>query len=325
MKEEVLCHLRMNEGKYVSGEALSRLFGVSRAAVWKDIRTLQSDGYVIEAVPKLGYRLLSGPDRLSAGNLLPLLQGIGADGLLCLESVDSTNDLAKRLVLQGRHTRCYITAEEQTGGRGRRGRSFYSPKGSGLYLTGLYFPEKLPSLVSNFTAYVAVAVCRAVEAVCEARPAIKWPNDILLEGKKLCGILTEMAFEGETGAAQYLITGMGINVSQKPEDFPEDIRAVAVSLETVLGHAVSRTRLCAALIGELEAAYEAFLREDKSCREQYRERCATLGQDIFIISGESRVPATALGLADDFGLIVRCEDGREQTIYAGEVSVRGQS
>ncbi|MBQ4369686.1 MAG: biotin--[Oscillospiraceae bacterium] len=134
----------------------------------------------------------------------------------------------------------------------------------------------------------------------------------------------EMAFEGETGEAQYLITGMGINVSQKPEDFPEEIRSVAVSLQTVLGHPVSRTRLCAALIKELEAAYEAFLKEDKSYRTLYRQRCSTLGKDIFILSGQEKTPAAALDLAEDFGLTVRLDDGSIRTVYAGEVSVRSK-
>ena len=161
MKEAVLAILKQQEGSFVSGQAISRGLSVSRAAVWKDIRALQDDGFQIEAVPRRGYRLTGGPDRLLKGSVLPLLERDHADSLICLKTVDSTNNFAKALSGRDGQERLYITAEEQTGGRGRRGRSFYSPAGLGLYLTGLYHPQSLPPFLSNFTAYVAVAVCLA--------------------------------------------------------------------------------------------------------------------------------------------------------------------
>ena len=321
MKEAVLALLRQHEGAYLSGQEISRRLSVSRAAVWKDIKALQDDGYVIEAVTRRGYRLTGGPDRLIREEILPLLERDHEGSLICLKTVGSTNTYAKTLPAEGCE-RVYITAEEQTGGRGRRGRSFYSPAGMGLYLTGLYHPQSLPPFLSNFTAYVAVAAALAIEKCGGIRPQIKWPNDILFEGKKLCGILTELAFEGESGAVQYLITGMGINVGQQPADFPEDIRDIAGSLAMFCPKKPSLSRLCAALINELDRAYDAFLSCDKSYWALYRERCATLGQAIHILSGQQKTPAFAEDLAEDFGLIVRYEDGRRETVYAGEVSVR---
>ncbi len=322
MKEKVLAFFKAQEGSFVSGAAVSRALGVTRAAVWKAVQSLQEDGYRIEAVHRKGYRLVDGPDRLSEAHILPLLKNDHRDSLICLKSVDSTNNYAKALSLKGYDGTCYIVTDEQTGGRGRRGRSFYSPAGQGIYLTGLYHPAVLPSLVSNFTAYVAAAVCRAIESTSELKPAVKWPNDILLSEKKACGILTEMALEGETGALQYLITGMGINVCQEPEDFPEEIRSAATSLKAECGHDIKRSVLCAALINELDDAMEAFLREDRAYWEYYRARCSTLGKAVYILSGDQKVPGFAEDLAEDFGLIVRWEDGRRETVYAGEVSLR---
>lgn len=324
MKEKVLAFLTAQEGAFVSGAAVSQALGVTRAAVWKAVQALQAEGYRIEAVPRKGYRLLDGPDRLSEAHILPLLKNDHRDSLICLKSVDSTNNFAKTLSVQGRGGTCYIVTDEQTGGRGRRGRSFYSPAGQGVYLTGLYHPDVPPSRVSHFTAYVAAAVCRAIESTTACRPAVKWPNDILLSGKKVCGILTEMALEGETGLLQYLITGMGVNVGQLPEDFPEEIRPLATSLKAESGTDVKRSVLCAALINELDDAYDAFLKEDKDYWTYYRARCITLGSPVWILSGDRKEPAFAQDLAGDFGLIVRWENGSLETVYAGEVSLRSR-
>jgi len=324
MKEKVLAVLIQQTGAFVSGEEISKVLGVSRAAVWKAIQALEKEGYQIEGLPKRGYRLISKPDRLTAGNILPQLDASLHSCLLCFDSIDSTNNYAKKLSLSGENGTRYIVADAQTSGRGRRGRSFYSPAGLGIYLTALYHPAAVPEMMSNFTAYVAVAVCLAIEKTTGLAPGIKWPNDILIGGKKVCGILTEMALEGESGAVQYLITGMGINALQEPSDFPEEIREIAGSLKMAGAAAFSRASLCAALIQELDAAYRAFLERDENYWEAYRRRCLTLGQSIYIISGNDKKAAVAKELAPDFGLTVAWEDGSCGTVYAGEVSVRAQ-
>ena len=219
-RETVLSLLLAHPGEYLSGAAMSRTLGVSRAAVWKAIEALRQEGYEITSAPNRGYRLESAPDRVREGELSGHLAGcLVGSRLLCLDTIDSTNTEAKRQAMAGAPEGLVVLAEEQTGGRGRLGRSFQSPRGCGLYLTALLRPQLPPIEVVDFTAWVAVAVCDGIQAACGVRPRIKWTNDIVLEGKKLCGILTEMGLENEINALQYLVTGIGVNVNQRPEDF----------------------------------------------------------------------------------------------------------
>ena len=321
MKERILELLNRAAGEYLSGQAISEALGISRAAVWKAVQALEKEGFAVEAVTRRGYRLTESSDRLSPGNLLPFLARDHRDSLFCFPTVSSTNDYAKTLAVPDKSRSYYLASEEQTGGRGRRGRSFYSPAGLGLYLTGLYFPEVPPARASRFTAYGAVAVCRAIREVCGLIPEIKWPNDILWQGKKLCGILTEMALEGESGAIQYMICGMGINLGQQPADFPEAFRELAASLRMATGTAPRRNLLCAALINALDEAYEAFLKEDPLWLQEYTSHCSTLNREVVLLSGQEKNPAFAEGISEDFGLMVRYPDGRRETVYAGEISL----
>ena len=226
-REKVLSLLLEQGDRYVSGEAMSRALGISRAAVWKAIEALRQEGYVIRSAPNRGYRLENAPDRVREGELSGPLAGCRVGGhLLCLETIDSTNTEAKRQAMAGAPDGLVIVSEEQTGGRGRRGRSFQSPKGKGLYLTALLRPRLDPSQVADITAWVAVAVCDGIEAACGVRPQIKWTNDLVLNGKKLCGILTELGLESESNDLDYLITGIGINVNHTPEDFDSEVRPI---------------------------------------------------------------------------------------------------
>ena len=208
-REKVLSLLLEQGDRYVSGEAMSRALGISRAAVWKAIEALRQEGYVIQSAPNRGYRLENAPDRVREGELSGPLSGCRVGGsLMCLETIDSTNTEAKRQAMAGAPDGLVIVSEEQTGGRGRRGRSFQSPKGKGLYLTALLRPRLDPSQVADITAWVAVAVCDGIQAACGVRPRIKWTNDIVLNGKKLAGILTELGLESESNALEYLVTGI---------------------------------------------------------------------------------------------------------------------
>lgn len=324
MKERVLALLTERAGEHISGEKMSEALGVSRAAVWKAIDALREDGYIIEAAPRRGYRLEAGPDRLTAGTILPYLCSEGQrQRLICLETVDSTNNYAKTLAMSGGADGTAIVADEQTGGRGRLGRSFLSPKGKGVYLTLLYRPDIPPARAVNLTAFSAVAVCDGIEAAVGVRPGIKWTNDIVLGGRKLCGILTEMAVEGETGALQYIITGIGMNINHAPEDFPPDVRVMATSLSQQLGHPVERGKLCACVINALEDMYAAWLSDGGDYRQRYRDGCLTLGNPVRLIRSDRTEEAFAEDIDRDFGLIVRYPDGRRETVTAGEVSVRG--
>lgn len=322
-QDRVLALLQSGAGDYVSGERISGELGISRAAVWKAIEGLRQEGYEIDSAPRRGYRLVQAPDVLRAGELEHGLGGclLGRE-LCCLEEVDSTNTEAKRRAMAGAQEGTVVVAGKQTGGRGRRGRVFQSPRG-GLYLTVLLRPRMLPAQAVNITAWTAVAICDGIEAACGVRPGIKWPNDIILEGKKLCGILTEMEVEGETGALQWVVVGIGTNTHHSLEDFPEEVRPLAISL-TMAGYPVRRAELAVQQIRALDGMYRDFTAgRNMRWLEQYRKDCVTLGKEVYLLREGRREQALALDVDQEFGLVVRFPDGRTETITSGEVSVRG--
>ncbi|NBI66919.1 biotin--[acetyl-CoA-carboxylase] ligase [Pseudoflavonifractor sp. 60] len=323
-RERVLSLLREQQGEYLSGEAMSRTLGISRAGVWKAIEALRQEGYVIASAPNRGYLLEEAPDKLRAGELAgPLSDCLVGSRLLCLDVVDSTNTECKRQAMAGAAEGLLVTAEEQTGGRGRRGRSFQSPKGKGLYLSALFRPNLEPSKTADFTAWVAVAVCDGIEACCGVRPKIKWTNDIILGGKKLVGILTELGLESESNALDYLVTGIGINVNETPEDFSPEVREIATSLSQELGRPVRRTQLCAHIALALDRMYAGYPRDKEAYLAKYRADCITPGHQVQLITPATRRQAFALEIDDDFNLVVELHNGRRETISSGEVSVRG--
>ena len=323
-REQVLSLLLQQENQYVSGEAMSRTLGISRAAVWKAIEALRQEGYTIQSAPNRGYRLDSAPDRVREGELTGPLAGCHVgEKLLCLDTVDSTNTECKRQAMAGAPDGLVVISEEQTGGRGRRGRSFVSPPGKGLYLSVLLKPDCPLAQVPTLTAWSAVAVCDAVEQVCGVRPGIKWPNDVILEGRKLCGILTELELEAETAALRYVVVGIGVNISQTEADFGPEVAPVAVSLAQALGKAPRRAEVARALLDSLDRLYADFPQEGSRWLERYRADCLTVGKPIRVLSAGGERAGTALGIDEEFALRVAWEDGREETLSSGEVSVRG--
>ena len=324
-REKVLSLLRAQEG-YLSGEELSRELGLSRAAVWKAVETLRKEGYEIEARTGLGYRLCAAPNALTEREVRRFLGDTMLLGreLHCLDTVDSTNTYAKKLALSGAADGTVVIANNQTAGRGRMGRSFQSPRDKGIYLSVLLRPALTPDKLMPVTAMAGVAVCNAVEQVCGVRPGLKWPNDPVIGSRKLCGILTEVSLEGETGRVQYLVLGIGINVSHTQEDFSPDVAQIATSLEAYLGRSVSRPELAAALIREIERLYLTLLVGDLGeYLEYYRGNCVNLGKTVQLLGTDTREVVTAVDIDPEFGLVVRGEDGREKVVRSGEVSVRG--
>lgn len=323
-REKVLALLKESGTSFCSGEAMSQTLGLSRAAVWKAIDSLRQEGYDITSVPRRGYRLEHSPDLLSAGELSGALNGCTVgQSIICLDSVDSTNNYAKKLADEGAPHGTVVLTDHQTGGRGRRGNTFLSPAGKGLYLSVLLRPDLPPAEVINLTAWIAVAVCDAVEQVIGERPGIKWTNDLILRKKKLCGILTEMGLEAETGELQYVVAGIGINVSQTNEDFGPDVSQLAISLEQALGRRIRRADLACAVICALDRMVADFPAKKDSYLTQYRADCLTLGREVRLIQkGETRI-AFAESIDDDFALVVRHKDGSAETVAAGDVSVRG--
>lgn len=324
IQDRILSVLR--SGDVISGEELSRRFAISRTAVWKAVDALRRQGYAIEARTGSGYRLTGAPDALTEREIRNYLGETRTVGrmLLCFDELDSTNTKAKQLALQGGEDGMVVTADCQTAGRGRMERSFQSPRGKGIYLSVLLKPDLPPERLMPVTAMAGVAVCRAVERVCQVRPGLKWPNDPVLGGRKLCGILTELAFEGESGRLQSLVTGIGINVSQRREDFSPEVAEMATSLVAALGRPVSRPVLAAALIEELDHLYDVLCAGDLSeYLEEYRRDCVNLNRPVQILTPDGRDVADAVGIDDQFGLIVRDSTGTERVIRSGEVSVRG--
>ncbi len=323
-KERVLALLNAAAGEYCSGEEMSRVLGISRAAVWKAVESLRGEGCGISSMPRKGYRLDELPDGLRPVMLAQALSGcrLGRE-IVCLDTVDSTNSEVKRRAAAGAKEGLVVTAEEQAGGRGRLGRSFQSLRGQGLYLSVLLRPVFPPATAVELTAYTAVAVCDGIGECCGVRPQIKWTNDIVLGGKKLCGILTEMEIEGESGALNFVVAGIGVNVKQTPTDFGRELSSIAISLESYLGRTVSRGALAEAIIRSLDRMYEDFPEKKELWLERYRADCVTVGREVVILRRGQREAAFAEGIDDNFNLMVRFPDGRHENITAGEVSVRG--
>ena len=324
-REAVLSLLRGEEG-FLSGQELSRRLQLSRAAVWKAVDALRGEGYEIEARTGLGYRLTAAPDVLTEAEIRSFLGPTRLVGreLRCFEELDSTNNYLK--AQPGAPDGTAAIADSQTAGRGRMDRSFQSPRGQGIYLSVLLRPPLPPDRLPPVTALAGVAVCAAVERVCGAQPGLKWPNDPVLNGKKLCGILTELSLEAETGRVQSLVLGVGVNVGQGEEDFSPEVREVATSLRQALGRSVSRPQLAAALLEELDRAYAALLAGDLSAYlAAYRSRCVNLGKTVRLLpfGGGERETAQAVDIDEEFSLVVRGADGKERTVRSGEVSVRG--
>lgn len=307
----------LTPGVFVSGQQIAASLGVSRAAVAKAVTGLRAQGYEIEAAPKRGYRLYGKPDSLS----LPLIRlALGehpwSGGIRVLDRVDSTNDELRRKAAENAPEGTVCIADCQTAGKGRMGRSFVSPAGTGIYLSVLLRPRKAPDALMTLTAQAAVAVFRAIREVCGVCPEIKWVNDLQLGGRKICGILTELSVEAESAFVSHAIVGVGINCGQTRDAFPEELRGIAGSVFSEAGIRVDRNLLAAALIRQLSRLPELDWHAD------YREHCATLGKQVEVSSGTERFDAEAIDIGPSAELIVRRSDGALLALNSGEVRVK---
>lgn len=320
-KNRVLFLLKNAEG-FLSGEQISTEIGVSRMAVSAAVKALRADGYQITAITNRGYRLDESPDYLTVGELMPYLGEERMKSVICLDTVGSTNRCLKTLANDGAPSGTVVVADEQTNGRGRRGRSFVSPKGRGIYLSYLLRIESAPADSTSLTAWAAAAAASAIETVCGAEPEIKWVNDLLLSGKKLCGILTELSVESESNLIDYVVVGIGVNVNEEAEDFPPELRDIAISLRQVLGHEQPRAALCAELIRRFDRLLCDWPQEKERYLQEYRRREKTAGRAISVISAGAERSAVALAIEPDFSLRVRFADGTEESLKSGEISIR---
>ncbi len=331
-QQQVFALLLAAQGEFLSGEAISKNLGVSRSAVWKSVAKLKEEGYIIDSIPNRGYALRATPNRLEQKLLSQKLEECFSTDfpdnppnvdLHCLTAVDSTNTEVKRHAMSGCPEFLVITAEEQTAGRGRHGRSFHSPSGKGLYLSILLRPQVSPEIASTLTPWIAVAVMEAVKKYCHISPQIKWCNDLVLQEKKLAGILCELSMEAPGDLVEYVVIGVGLNVNQKLEDFPEELQGHATSLFQALGKETKRNELCAHIISSILLAYTQFPSGKEIYLQKYRDNCLTLGSEVQVLSAEERRSGMALDIDDDFHLLLRYDTGEETSLSSGEVSLRG--
>ena len=320
-KEAVLQLLQYAQGD-LSGEQLSQQLGLSRAAVWKAVRALRAEGYEIAAGTNRGYRLLSQPDALTREAVAEALAGHPwAQRVTVCQSVDSTNRMARQMAAQGAPSGTCVIADRQTAGRGRRGRSFYSPPGEGLYMSVVLRPRALPEEIMNLTALVAVGACDAVESVCGERPGIKWTNDLVFGTRKLAGILTELSVVAETMETDYVVVGIGVNCAQSA--FPEELREIATSIRMECGTPVDRCVLAAALLREFSRMEDALMTQRDAWLREFAENCVTIGRDVRILRAGTERAAHADGIGPEAELLVTYPDGTKDAVTSGEVSVRG--
>lgn len=321
MKTEILKALK-NSDTYLSGEQLSQKFGVSRTAIWKYIKQLREEGYEIESVTRRGYRLLQTADRITASEILSRNQAswVGKS-IEYFEVTDSTNQRIYDFAEKGREEGLLAVAEEQTGGKGRRGRSWVSPPGSGIWMSLLLRPKVEPQKASMVTIVAALAMTKAMEKITGMEIRIKWPNDVVLNGKKVCGILTEMSAELEE--IHYIIVGIGINANT--ESFPEDIQDRATSIYLESGKKVERAAFIAEFCVQFEQYYERFLEMGNLAflKEEYESYLINIGREVKIIKKKEERVRKALGINELGELIVAKSDGTTEIIFSGEVSVRG--
>ncbi len=303
----------------VSGGRIGAELGISRAAVWKHINSLREAGYRIEAVPARGYRLTGAPD-----SLLPEAIQAGLDcrvigsRIRCLDEVDSTNLQACRLGDAGEEEGLVVVADRQTAGKGRMGRSWESPAGVNLYASILLRPPLLPFEAPRLTFLSAVAVCRAIQATSPLQPTVKWPNDVLIEGAKVAGLLNEMS--AETDRVNYVVLGIGVNLNMTAAQFPGDLRYPATSLAIATGRPVARLAFTRALLREIDRLYQTFLDFGSApILEEWTGLCDMTGRPVQVDCGSSTITGTMAGLAEDGALLVRTAAGKMESVYAGDV------
>jgi len=332
MKTEIISLLRQR-GTYVSGQELCERFGVSRTAVWKAVEQLKKDGYKIEAVKNRGYLLTEESGQVFGRTEIEsrLKTNWIGQSLYYYDSIDSTNVQAKRLAEEGAPDGSLVVADQQTAGRGRRGRGWISPAGANLYFTLLLRPRIAPDKASMLTLVMAMAVARGIQSRMgdgrspggqNASVGIKWPNDIVIMGRKACGILTELSLSVEQGTIDYLVIGVGINV--KRQTFSEELQGHAIALEEVLDE-VSRSELLNAVLTAFEGYYEEFLATGDLTRLQkdYNELMVNLDQQVRVLDPKAEYEGIARGIRNTGELLVEIQGGETRAVYAGEVSVRG--
>ena len=322
MRNSILELLRASGLEPVSGEKISEQLGVSRTAIWKHIQALKDEGYQIESVQKRGYILREAPNRLYPQEISSHLKTKWLGHSVCYEDLlPSTNNVAKSIANAGCENGLLVIAEEQGAGKGRLSRGWVSPHANGIWFSVVLKPPFLPQEASKCTLLAAVAVVKAVNKIQGVNAAIKWPNDILLNGRKLVGILTEM--NAEFGHINYVVIGTGINTHGEPEDYPEDVRDIAISIADVATEPFTRVELLADILKNMEDLYELACEQGFApVLEEWRKYSCTLGQEVKVIAPDMTYYGTAIDIDEEGLLIVKKTDGELEKVVAGDVSIR---
>jgi len=304
----------------LSGEELARRLGCSRTAVWKHVASLRRRGYVITAHHAQGYAIAGLPDRLGPAELAPHLTGSWRD-VVWRSEIDSTQRLARERARAGAAEGTVVIAEAQTSGRGRLGRTWHSPAGMNVYATIVLRPPRPPGVVPQLALVAGLAVADAVRSVTRADARVKWPNDVLVGGRKIAGVLTEM--EGEADRVRFVLVGIGVNVNADPATFPPEIAYSATSLRAVVGSPVDRAALTGALLAAMEARYGRYLAGGFTAIRPAFDAVAFLTDREVRVSGSGMaVAGRVIGVDDEGALRIACADGTEQRVIAGEVTLR---
>lgn len=320
VKSKTLEMLENHRGEFFSGEKLAETIGVSRNAVWKAIKQLESEGYPIKAVKSKGYSLEESSDKLSLQGMKPYLdQSIDATQINVYDSIDSTNNRAKELAVAGAEHGTVIIANEQTKGRGRYGKVFESPKDTGIYMSLIIRPDELSNIEpSLMTAYSAVIVADVLSHFTGENIGIKWVNDLFLKRKKVCGILTEAVTNLETGKLDWIVVGIGINVSTDSRLFSDQVQSVATALFDDKN--VVRNHIAAEIINQF------FLQANSMTQQKmmdiYRQKSIVIGHPVSVVSGTTNYDAIAEDILDNGSLVVKRSDGQTQELRFGEVSLK---
>lgn len=320
VRETLINLFEENKGKFLSGEELAEISGCTREAVRKAVNSLRSDGYMIQAVSGRGYCFYENNDVISEDRVKKYLKNKSdISQLYIYKTTDSTNIRLKELAASGAPEGTVVISGEQTAGRGRLGRNFFSPSDSGLYMSILLRPHMSASEAVRITTAAAAATAESVEALSGCETGIKWVNDIYISGKKICGILTEASFGLEYGRLEYAVSGIGINVYEPDGGFSEEIKDIAGAV--FYGRKSDmRNRLAAEVIGRFMKYYREI--EQNTYLESYRKRLLWRGERINVISPSGTVPAVLTDVDDECRLIVKYEDGREGVVSTGEISIR---
>lgn len=321
MKEKILAILCGSPG-YISGEKMSQELGVSRSMIWKVINGLREEGYQIDSVTNRGYRLVLVPDLVSSEAIKPLLKTkVFGRAIYDYKEVDSTNIVAKAKARDGAKEGTVVIANSQSRGKGRLGKTWESPAGKGIWMSIVARPRIPIQEVSGITLVAGLAICKTIRRTTQLPAYIKWPNDIVVNGKKVCGILTEMS--AEIDQVNYVVIGIGINVNTT--SFPKELHKTATSLKIESGQDYMRKDIIAELLMAFEAYYDQYTKGKglSEILDQYKELCITLKNDVRIINKNEEYWAKPVDIDDTGALIIDKKDGTRKRIASGEVSVRG--